>query len=381
MNKSEKRIKNLNTKNRFEKKSYKCLDTTKENSIFEDWLKNHKLAAYILEHGSLLSIIFTIVTVLGTGFYNYMSFSFLKGYSKYLGLNILLEVDQYNKLGVNIVQAIFTSIIFFFIAFIIYLQKDKIHNKVLMILEVFLEINSILLLLFTMQIFFNTKEFELKTIIPCVFYSIIMFILHFLNHEKVSKCGDMLAYIIFLCIGVVIYIINKINIFSYFSTLLSFIVSLLIFIPCFIMGSPNEKIFKHKMGIYKMFINERKELNKIISIVFSMLVISILFFKWFDIFENSIVELGRKQSAEIRFHTFVEFPFEQNEQNNETIKYVVFDTETNDKILMQVEYLKSIDNGENNCPIYTFKEGEFSYLTNYDKLIFKVEKCRLTPKK
>lgn len=121
-------------------------------------MKNHKLAAYILEHGSLLSIIFTIVTVLGTGFYNYMSFSFLKGYSKYLGLNILLEVDQYNKLGVNIVQAIFTSIIFFFIAFIIYLQKDKIHNKVLMILEVFLEINSILLLLFTMQIFLTLRN-------------------------------------------------------------------------------------------------------------------------------------------------------------------------------------------------------------------------------
>ena len=366
------------------------------NTPAEDKLqKKYPFLFFFLKNATSFGAIFAITVGIFPWLMGYFNQIMTEGYCEYLGLNNIplnVEVSSYWS---NLIVGLSVCFIIFIEAIIMYKFKNKLVYKVIFFPCVFMEI-TLLFIICTLIFYGNTGTIEIIQLIikPIVIFLIMIlcyfrYIVFIAQKNIVIRSCCTIAIIIGMTVWF-IYSLKQIEAQGWLS--ISFIISYIIYIPYFVDGLDRlGYLNKGKKVTQKKEVNqdnqdeeEKKEDvdNKMQIKTFLYLVSSILIIFamtcYFIYSMSSLLDNFYNKGIDILLDEEIHHIIEENQEN----KYLLLENKNNEKIIMKIIDTKMIksDDEESEIKTYFVEKGEFAYLTDYNKVPIKTEKCKIDVK-
>lgn len=334
-------------------------DSTKrkgKNNLIENKIKfKYPTLYFLLKNGASFGVFVTIMTAAIGIIIDSIQTFIMQGYSEGLGLSHVTIKLTYFSYWLYVLFALFIILLLFIEMFVFARNKEKILDKFLFASCIFTEICFLLSILFCL---FRIKSFEFVCAFGVIFVITILEML--LNKFKV------LYYSIFVFATIALAGIDLDIIF------LGGIILAVLFIPtmCESFKKTFFKIFPRDKNTEKM-----KEMDiRIEPIINMMISVFIMFFllSAVIIYATTSINNFKKEGMGMLF----------NEDKNQIVeiaglKYLLLENTDNQKLIMEITDEKT----EDNINIYTVKSGEFMYLEEYDKIVVKIENCKINVNK
>lgn len=356
------------------------IDTTKK---IEDKLKNTNPYLFlILKYATSFGAIFTITVGVFPGLMNYFNQIIKRGYCEYLGLNNLVLNIEVSSYWNNLVLGLLFFLIIYFEAMILYKFKDNLSHKVILFPCLFMEIT----LFFVGCILFayGNSVIEIIQFLWCPILIFIVMIISYYNFimKKGILTKTILAIVILaLCVGFV-FNLKQIEIHEF--AILSFLISNLIYIPYYIDGLDRLTTFnndkKDNQNKIKMWLYKKIETTTVIYLMVSIAIVfvaSTYYFlnmsSWLEHFYNYGIKILHSEEV----HQIIEETSDEESTEKKIInKYLLLETTNNEKILMKITN-PTVKGNKEELKTYLVSKGEFSYLTDYNRLTIKTEECKI----
>lgn len=359
-------------------------------TLVEDKLKNKNPYLFlILKYATSFSAIFAITVGVIPAWVNNCNNIMRNSYCSYLSLdNIPLNLgfsSYWNNLGIGIIACI----IICYECFLLNIIKNKIKHKLMFYLCVCSEtVLCFFILVIFMLMGIQGVLYMISELLQLAFIFIIMILSYFIFKYYTSNKSIIKKFFHIFIVGLLTYFIypNKALEQFNFITVLGIVISVLFYIPYlveiidnyFTSDKENSSITnknKNKKTLFlklKVFLTDDSNLAVYyaLSTIVIVFILSCFLIYSENLAINSYKESGIKMLREETVHQIFE------EENK---KYLLLETENHEKIIMRIAN-PNTEKGDDDFKTYYVDKGEFSYWTDYDRMVIKTEKCKIEVK-